>query len=416
MPQLDELFRKPAMVAALALLAALPAPAQDGTPSTTGGTEGPAPEATKATERYAVAKTAGARVLTMPDKKGPAVVVLEAGQILRLAGAKRAAYLPVEIPGGFPVWVHGRNLKPGDEEGVLRVTANAVLQRPLPSTGLDSYPLELRLHGGDMLRIIERNDETKPLEEDWVRVWSAPGSFGYVDASMLDPVADSTVGAQLWQEELALLGERTTLAPSEPVAGEDPLPGAKPKPAAAPVASKEARELLDAADALLASEREKATPDFAAVRAAYDQVLALGAGATYDRDARAGLRLLGAIQEAKALESDLEAEKIRRTEDVLTRQRRIWEESRKRDPLIGRYDARGVLERKSRAGQPHRYVLRWGPDLVCEVRCESGRYDLDLFAGYELGLKGLLTYASPDALLVERPVLEVGRIEVLKRR
>ena len=145
-------------------------------------------------------------------------------------------------------------------------------------------------------------------------------------------------------------------------------------------------------------------------------MLALGAGATFDRDARAGLKLLGAIQEAKALESDLESEKTRRTEDLLTRQRRIWEESRKRDPLIGRYDARGVLERKSRAGEPHRYVLRWGPDLVCEVRCESGRYDLDLFAGYELGLKGLLTYSSPDALLVERPVLEVGRIEVLKRR
>jgi len=413
MPQLDQLFRKPALAATLALLAAFPAVAQDGTPPAAGDSEEQAPQVT---ERYAVAKTAGARVLTMPDKKGPAVVVLEAGQILRLAGSKRAAYLPVEMPGGFPVWVHGRNLKPADEEGVLRVKANAVLQRPLPSTGLDSYPLELRLHGGDMLRVIQRNDASKPLEEDWVRVWSAPGSFGYVDASMVDPVADAGVGADIWKDEMALLGERTTLAPSEPVAGEDPLLDAKPQPAAAPASAKQARELLDAADALLATEREKATPDFATVRASYEEVLALGAGATFDRDARAGLRLLGAIQEAKALESDLESEKTRRTEDLLTRQRRIWEESRQRDPLIGRYDARGVLERKSRAGEPHRYVLRWGPDLVCEVRCESGRYDLDLFAGYELGLKGLLTYSSPDALLVERPVLEVGRIEVLKRR
>jgi hypothetical protein len=61
-------------------------------------------------------------------------------------------------------------------------------------------------------------------------------------------------------------------------------------------------------------------------------------------------------------------------------------------------------------------VLRWGPELVCEVRCSSGKYDLALFASYELGLKGVLDYADETALLSERPVLEIGRIEVLSRR
>ena len=122
------------------------------------------------------------------------------------------------------------------------------------------------------------------------------------------------------------------------------------------------------------------------------------------------------LEAALSLESDLEAEKLRRTEQILTRQKRLWEESRQRDPLAGRFDARGVLVRQSRAGEAARYVLRWGPDQVCEVRCASGRYDLDLFAGNELGMMGALSYSEPDALLADRPVLEVGRIEVISKR
>jgi len=367
-------------------------------------------EAPAAAETFAVAKDHGTRILTMPDKKGPLILAVRAGQILRVAGPKRAAFLPVEVPGGFPVWVHGRNLKTTAEEGVLRVKANAVLQRPAPSTGLESYPLEVRLHGGDHLRVIERKDAAKSLEEDWVRVWSAPGSFGYALVEGLDVLDEAEKGAAIWTEAMAGLGDHT-ITISTPVE-EESAGGAKA--AEAVVNRAEAEKLLADADAMLAAERSRATPDLAAVRAAYGKVLAMDAGAEIDRDAEAGLVLLEAVAEAKALESDLEAEKARRTEDILERQRRIWEESRERDPLAGRYDARGVLERKSRAGEPHRYVLRWGPDLVCEVRCASARYDLDLFAGRELGLVGELTY-GPGGLLDERPVLEVARLEVLRR-
>jgi hypothetical protein len=189
-----------------------------------------------------------------------------------------------------------------------------------------------------------------------------------------------------------------------------------------PKAAPKSRDLVKAkselalADKLLAAERAKKTPDFGGVRAAYDKVLGYKAGGEVDTRAKAGLELVSVLEAAAALESDLEAARLRRIEDVLTRQKVLWEESRKRDPLIGRFDARGVLERQGRAGQPTRYVLRWGPDLVCEVRCASGRYDLDLFAGYEIGMKGMLSYSDPDALLPERPVLQVGRIEVLSRR
>ena len=149
----------------LLLAAAAPLRAQDPAPA-----DDPPAEVPAVADVFAVARDHGTLVLTMPDKKGPRVLAAKAGQLFRVTGPKRAAFLPVEVPGGYPVWVHGRNLRATDEEGVLRVTANAVLQRPLPSTGLESYPFEQRLHGGDLLRVIERKDAAKPLAEDWVRI------------------------------------------------------------------------------------------------------------------------------------------------------------------------------------------------------------------------------------------------------
>lgn len=375
----------------------------------------PAQEKPGPAEVYVIVTADGAQVRTLPDKNGPSVMAAEVGQLLRVTGPKRAAFLPVVAPGGFAVWIYGRNLKPTEEEGVLEVTANAVNQRPLPSSEIKSYPLSRRLHGGDRVRVIGRADETKPLKEDWVQVWSSADTVGWI--LMSDCAEVKTDGAQLWAEAMQSLGMRTAAPKSEAgsrvdEAGQDvALRAEAPKAGSAQV-----QKDLDAADALLEAERAKDAPDFAAIKAAYQGVLDQGVAPELSARATAGLKLVAALEKAKALESDLEAAKKRRIEDVLARQKRQWEESRQRDPMIGRYDARGVLERQGRAGQPTRYVLRWGPDLVCKVRCASGRYDLDLFAGYELGLKGLLSYSEPDALLADRPVLEVGRIEVLSRR
>mgnify|MGYP002628475720 CR=1 FL=1 len=367
-----------------------------------------------ASGKYSIVVNEGAKVLNVADKNGAALASTSIGQVLLVTGKIRGiGFLPVEAPGGFPVWVHGRNLRVTDTEGVLEITANAVNQRPLPSSGPESYPLSQRLHAGDLVRKIEQMDATKSLAEDWVRVWSAPGTTGWILATDLKPVKEG--GEGLWTAAMEELGVRTTLAKPEIKSdGTDATPSLE-TPALA-TRETEAKELFDKAETLLATERIKGTPDFSGVRAAYEAVVALDAGSRWNRDAKSGLKTLTALEEAVALKSDLEAEKIRRNEDLLNRQREIWEETRQRDPMIGKFDARGVLERRSRSGEGHRYVLRWGPDEVCEVRCASDKYDLDMFAGYEIGISGLLEYAKPGALLDEKPVLEVGKIEVLSKR
>ena len=388
---------------------------------------------TTATERIVLVTGGKAAVRTLADKQAPAVFRPTMGSVLRVSGPAKAAFLPVQAPGGFPVWIHGSLVRMTDTTGVLEITANAVNQRPLPSSELASYPLETRLHAGDRVRVIARNDASKPLAEDWIQVWSSGESFGWVLASdVADVKAD---GATMWVDALEKLGTRTVTAEERvaqeggtdntgdatddgqtPTVRDDGTDAGTAAPQLTSTRIAQARAALDKADAELERLRGMESPDLSGVRAMYAQVVEANISSDLTARAGSGLTVIDAIEKAKALESDLEAEKARRLESLMKRQRELWEESRKRDPLGGRFDARGVLEIQARAGEEPRYVLRWGPELVCEVRCSSGRYDLDLFASYELGLKGVLDYTDQTALLKERPVLDLARIEVLSRR
>ena len=225
--------------------------------------------------------------------------------------------------------------------------------------------------------------------------------------SDISPV--KTDGAKLWTDAIADLGARTATAKSQVREDGTDLPaGSTPTQQPQAVTTEriaQARLALDKADAQLANLRTTNNPDLSEVRAAYQMVVEANVSSDLTKRAEGGLAVVKAIEEANALASDLEAEKTRRLESLIARQRQLWEESRRRDPLGGRFDARGVLEIQARAGEAPHYVLRWGPELVCEVRCSSGKYDLALFASYELGLKGVLDYADETALLSERPVL-----------
>lgn len=383
----------------------------------------PVQDAPAATETIVIVTSGKAAVRTLADKQAPVVLQPAMGEVLRVAGPQRAAFLPVQAPGGFPVWIHGSLTRTTDEAGVLEITANAVNQRPMPSSEQVSYPLATRLHSGDRVRVIGRNDADKPLAEDWVQVWSSTESIGWVLASDVNEV--KTDGPTMWADALAKLGGRTVTAKEREErqgqgTGEVRSDGTDvvvpPANALTSERIAQARVALDQADARLKTLRTQTNPDLTEVRTAYAAIAEAKISTDLTARAEAGLAVVNAIESAKVLESDLEAEKARRLEDLMQRQRKLWEESRRRDPLGGRFDARGVLEVQARAGEEPRYVLRWGPELVCEVRCTSGRYDLALFASYELGLKGLLDYTDQTALLKERPVLEIGRIEVLSRR
>ena len=90
----------------------------------------------------------------------------------------------------------------------------------------------------------------------------------------------------------------------------------------------------------------------------------------------------------------------------------VWEASRAKDPLGGIFATRGVLLRRTQDGVPT-YVIRFGGQTVAELFCKSGRYDLGMFAGYEVGVQGAEFESSSGRAI---PVLEVSRVEIIKRR
>ena len=129
--------------------------------------------------------------------------------------------------------------------------------------------------------------------------------------------------------------------------------------------------------------------------------------------ARADLERVAALEQAATLRTELERERERRAEAARAEHARVLESSRKKDPLGHVFLARGVLLRRvGTDGIPH-YLLRFGNDVTHELVCASGRYELDLFAGYEVGVQGEeRPAAGPDG----QRVLEVSRLEVIARR
>lgn len=80
-----------------------------------------------------------------------------------------------------------------------------------------------------------------------------------------------------------------------------------------------------------------------------------------------------------------------------------------RDPMA-RFDGVGWLTREQPLGRPERFTLTKGGKLLFVVTCSSGRYDLALFDGAEIGIKGAKSSPSPDSVRE----LDVMRIEVLR--
>ena len=80
------------------------------------------------------------------------------------------------MPGGFPVWVWGEFLEPTADHGVVKVTASDLRMRPLPSSGVESYPINQRLGRGQKVRMIGRKNEALPMARDWVQISSPPGA------------------------------------------------------------------------------------------------------------------------------------------------------------------------------------------------------------------------------------------------
>ncbi|MCZ6598550.1 MAG: hypothetical protein O7B99_12985 [Planctomycetota bacterium] len=359
--------------------------------------------------RYVRVKANDAKITNLRSRHGAELLRPAKGSIVAVH-LDDEDWLEVEVPGGYAVWIFGRNLKETDEPDVYEVTATAVLLRPRPKS-LESYPLKQKLYPGDRARVIGRNDAKLPLAEDWVRVWSPPGVRAWIAAADVEPLPDGEDGKRLWAEAMKSL--------PPPPAVEKTLAQRSQTPSEASAQQevdrdKAFREALEAARKLLESEGQKDQPDIAALRAAFEGARELAPSGAQAVEAQSGLGSVAWLEEASALRVELELERKRVADELARGQAEIRERSKAKDPLGDVFLSRGALERVVDPEGHARYYVRFGRKVVSELVCVSGRYDLDVYTGYEIGVRGMDLRSPAGAEGPDR--IEVTRLEVLARR
>ena len=372
-----------------------------------------------APKRYAQVSASNASIRNLSDDKGVKVDAPAQGALVAVFSDTSNGWSLVEVPGGFPVCVFGKYLKSTAEQDVYEVTRNAVNIRPGPSSDIRNYPLPQRLHAGDRVRLIEKLDGAKPMAESWARIWSPPGVRAYIKSTELKGLASAQSGAALWASALLdVAGPR-----SIPSIAKLNKPGSSIKPAAE---AKSARTQeawtrdLDAARDLLREESKKDVPNIPAVRAMFMEFLAQSPPANLAKSARDSLVRIDALEEASQLVAEVKEQREQRRQEILGRQNDVIEAARIKDPLGEVLLSRGILFRRRENDQAPRYFLRFGRTTVAEVKCASGRYNLELFAGHQVGVQGISTELAAAGLgqqLDSRvPLVDISRIELTQLR
>lgn len=351
--------------------------------------------------RYARVSIDGAKVLNLADDKGVAVANPANGVLVAVYEDHGAGWSSVEVPGGFSVWVFGKYLAPvgsGGAGDLYEVTRNAVNLRPRPASDVTNFPMPQRLHASDRVRLIAQLEADKPLSETWANIWSPPGVRGWIRTSSLAPLGTAENGVALW-------GEALTLAPV-------PVPASAPVVAAEEVLDTQSKKELERARLMLAEAREQEDPDFADVRAVLEALIEDVPEGPVAAEARQELRLVESLEEANALRLELEAVRAERAEGYQAQRQGVREASRLKDPLGERFDSRGALVRRTGPDGVPRYLLMFGGQARAELFCRSNRYNLELYAGFEIGIQG----SEYDLASSQLPGIDVSRIEVLSRR
>ena len=337
---------------------------------------------------------------------------------------ENGSWLDVEVPGGLPVWVFGEFLRPTATPGIYEVTGNYVIQRPRPSSEPSSYPLRQRLYSGDRVEFIQRDDSSKAFAQDWVQVWSPYGVRAWVAQSETRPLPKGVSGPTLWsQAVMAAKDARRSAAIDAAALVVDATSGsANPNASIASTAQQQeaALEALGQAEELYTREKALASPDYASVRTAYQNVLDLAVtGLVADK---ANDRILEVSARAEAFALAAEIEERRQNHDRNLEQR--WQAieaaaAQVDDPYADRYDVRGWVERIELEDGRVVWGLRWSGLFVAELEVGSRRYDLAVYEGFEVGIRGreLPITASPEVgYLNGGAVFDVTRIEVLAGR
>lgn len=387
--------------------------------------------------RYVRAKDGGAKLLNIQDKLNGLVLENVASKGVLAVWGEQAGYLNVSSPGGFPVWVFGEYLEPTSETGIAKVTGSNVLMRPMPSSDVSSYPLAMRLQIGDAVRVIGRSDAKKALAEDWVQVLAPETARGWVLATDVQPLDGTDDPKALWKAATkSEIDARPALAlgtaskgdakssPGEIVKADKPAakdakkPDAAKKPdTAAKTDAKPADDVsakLAAADKLFEAAKASQTPNFASAKAAYQKVIEGNAKGAAADTARARLDEINVREEIVAIRNDAKLIESQRSEKLDDAQKRLREASYSTDPMWGRFQTRGWLEKVVEPGSSPRFVVRWADKVVAEVVCTNGRYDLGVFENFEVGVLGAV---QRNAVAGGAPArIDASRLEVISGR
>jgi len=395
----------------------------------------PPAAAPQAATKYVRTSDSGGKLRNLASPVGEIVLDAKAGTLLAVR-TEHNGWLEVEPASGMKVWVYGTYLKKSSTPGVAEINANSVRMRPLPSSDEKSFPLPMKLDRGERVRVIARADASKPIAEDWVQVWSPAGATAWIVASETKALAAGEDGRAAWTGELKTAqaampvvdvfaaGDVAVAAAGAATGAAAANPGAKDasaKEASAKTESKSyaANEKLTEAEKLMKAAQAETSPDFTAAKAAYAAVIAEAAGGPAADTARQRLEEISIREEIQRLKADKDKLQSERAQKLAEAEAKLKEVAQRKDPLWGRFQARGWLERQVQAGMPNRYAVTWGGREVAEIACGNGRYELDRFVGCEIGVLGVMQRAAVPAT-AEAPGtparVDATRIEVISTR
>jgi len=370
----------------------------------------------------------GGKLRNLASPVGEVVLDAKAGALLAVR-AERNGWLEVEPASGMKVWVYGTYLKKSNTPGVAEVNANSVRMRPLPSSDEKSFPLPMKLDRGEHVRVIARADASKPLAEDWVQIWSPAGATAWIAMQETKALAAGEDGRAAWTGELKeaqaampvvdVFGGSTEVAASMAAVGAGGTAAAKDASAKADPKKASTSDKLAEAEQLMKAAQAANPQDFTAAKAAYAGVIAISAEGPAADSARQRLEEISIREEIQRLKLDKDKLQSERAEKLAEAEAKLKEVAKRKDPLWGRFQARGWLERQVQPGMPNRYAVTWGGHEVAEIACGNGRYELDSFVGCEVGVLGVTQRAAVPASADSPGTparVEATRIEVISTR
>jgi len=384
-----------------------------------------APQGAPAAGSFAKARS-NVAVRNFADLSGNELTRLKAGHPVRVYGTSEGTprFHEVEVAGGVPVWVFGELLQPTNTEGVLRVDAAHVNMRPLPESSPRSMALRAKLQAGTRVHLVERQDPSKPLAQDWVKVWAPESARVWIATGDLDLVPGTDSVAQADIQAAWIEAGRRVPTVREAARAKEKVEGQEQKRQEAalppiPTVPQEAIRALTEAD--IQFDRALALPeataeDWNAAHELYSRAhsLAPEGTATHTR-ALERLRTVEGRRELASMRATIRAEDDRRQSELAEIVAEREKQGLRETVHWGRFQGRGWLESRNVGGERRWYIV-WGGETVAEVRCSSQRYNLAIFEGFELGVTG--TTVSPAAAATARTealprILDIMRIEVL---